>query len=103
MYDIRHPESNGTTLSKKIRELKNSNRDYKVTWSIVDRAYPYTAGAKSCDLCAAEKMHIALGHKGFTKLPDGCELLNKRSELMSKCRHQAKFTLARVKEEDDDT
>ena len=31
------------------------------------------------------------------------KLLNKRSELMSKCRHQAKFTLKRVKEEEEDT
>ena len=75
----------------------------KVKWSIVDRAYPYTAGAKSCDLCTAEKMHIALGRKGFKQLPDGCILLNKRSELMSKCRHRAKFTLKKVKEEDGDT
>ena len=101
MYDIRHPESNGTTLSKKIMDLQNSNRDYKVTWSIVDRAYPYTAGAKSCDLCTAEKMHIALGRKGFKELPDGCILLNKRSELMSKCRHRAKFTLGKVEKEED--
>ena len=102
MYNVRHPESNGTTLSKKIQELQNSNRDYKVTWSIVDRAYTYTAGAKSCDLCTAEKMHIALGRKGFIKLPDGCKPLNKRSELMSKCRHQAKFTLRRVKEDEEE-
>ena len=102
MYNIRHPESNWTTLSTKIQELQNSNRDYKVTWSIVDRACTYTAGAKSCDLCTAEKMHIALGRKGFKKLPDGCKPLNKRSELMSKCRHQAKFTLKRVKEEEEE-
>ena len=102
MYNIRHPESNGTTLSTKIQELQNSNRDYKVTWSIVDHAYTYTASAKSCDLCTAEKMHIALGRKGFKKLPDGCKPLNKRSELMSKCRHQAKFTLRRVKEDEEE-
>ena len=102
-YDFRHPESNGTTLSKKVWELKNANKDYKVTWKIVDRAYTYTAGAKSCDLCSAEKMHIALGRRGFIQLPKGCNLLNKRSELMSKCRHQAKFTLKRVKEEEEDT
>ena len=51
----------------------------------------------------AEKMHIALGRRGFIQLPKGCNLLNKRSELMSKCRHQAKFTLKRVKEEEEDT
>ena len=78
-----------------------------MTWKIVDRAYVYTycvytAGAKSCDLCVAEKMHIALGRKGFIELPKGCNLLNQRSELMSKCRHQAKFTLKRVKEEEDE-
>ena len=49
-----------------------------------------------------KKMHIALGRKGFKKLPEGCELLNKRSELMSKCRHQAKFTLKRVKEDEEE-
>ena len=95
MYDFRHPESNGTTLSSKVWELKNANKDYKVTWNIVDRAYAYIAGAKTCDLCSAEKMHIALGRRGFTQLP------NKRSELMFKCHHQAKFTLKRVKEEED--
>ena len=100
MYDIRHPESNGTTLSKKIQDLQNSNKDFKVKWSIVDCAYTYTAGAKSCDLCTAEKMHIALGRKGFKQLPDGCILLNKRRELMSKCRHRAKFKLKNVMEED---
>ena len=102
MYDFRRQESNGTTLSKKVWELKNANKDYKVTWNIVDRAYPYTAGAKTCDLCVAEKMHIALGRRGFIQLPKGCKLLNKRSELMSKCRHQAKFTLKRVKEEEEE-
>ena len=102
MYDIRHPESNGTTLSRKIQDLQNENKDFKVTWDIVDRAYTYTAGAKTCDLCVAEKMHIALGHKGFVPLPEGCILLNKRSELMSKCGHQAKFTLNKVKEEEEE-
>ena len=90
-------------MSRKIWDLKKANKDYKVTWKIVDRAYPYTAGAKTCDLCAAEKMHIALGQRGLVQLPKGCILLNKRSELMSKCRHKAKFTLNKVKEEDEDT
>lgn len=80
MYDFRTPEANGTTLSNKIWDLKNRNKEYKVTWSIVDRAYTYSAGGKSCDLCTSEKMHIALGRKGFKKLPEGCELLNKRSQ-----------------------
>ena len=102
MYDFRTPGANGTTLSNKIWDLKNRNKEYKVTWSIVDRAYTYSAGGKSCDLCTSEKMHIALGRKGFKKLPEGCELLNKRSELMSKCRHQAKFTLKRVKEDEEE-
>ena len=55
MHDFRNQASSGTTLSRKVWDLKNANKDYKVTWNIVDRAYAYTAGAKNCDLCAAEK------------------------------------------------
>ena len=28
-------------------------------------SFPYKAGAKMCDLCKTERMHIAMGKKGF--------------------------------------
>ena len=51
----------GTALLEKVWEIKDKGLTPVISWDIVDRAYPYKAGAKACDLCRAEKMHIALG------------------------------------------
>ena len=88
-------------MSRKVWDLRDANKKFTIKWSIVDRGFPYKAGAKSCDLCSTETMHIAMGHKGFTKLPKGCILLNQRSEIMSKCRHKLKFTLKKVEDVQD--
>ena len=85
-------------MSSKVWELKDNNKKFGIKWSIVDRCHGYKAGAKMCDLCATERTHIALGEKGFKKLPPGCILLNKRSEIMGKCRHQLSQSLFKVKE-----
>ena len=55
---------------------------------IFDHASSYRNGSKSCNLCLTEKFHIIT-----SKLP----LLNKRSELISKCRHVNKFLLSNYK------
>ena len=52
-------------------------------------AIPYTCGSKRFDLYFTEKLLIA-AHDPKT-------LLNKRSEIVSQCRHQNKFTLKRFK------
>ena len=83
-------------MSEKVWEIKDKGKTPVIKWDIVDRAYPYKAGAKACDLCRAEKMHIAMGTKGFSKLPPGCAILNKRSEIMSKCPHKRAFSLVEV-------
>ena len=49
------------------------------------RARPYHNSSKRCDLCLAEKLHIIKRSNN--------NLLNKRSELVSKCRHENKFYL----------
>lgn len=59
-----------------------------IEWSIKDHAIPYQNGAKRCDLCLTEKYHI-LTHTG--------RILNKRNELISKCRHINKFYLSNFK------
>ena len=84
-------------MSEKVWEIKDKGKIPKIEWTIVDKAYPYRAGAKVCDLCRAEKMHIALGTNGFSKLPPGCVVLNKKSEIMVKCPHKRKFSLAEAK------
>ena len=72
-----------TALSKHIWELKNRGKSYEINWSIVKRAKPYKAGVISCSLCTQEKLCIINADKET--------LLNKRSELISKCRHENKF------------
>ena len=55
-----------------------------LTWSILDQAEPFKPGGKSCNLCLTEKYHI---------ITSELNLLNKRSELTSKCRHENKFLI----------
>ena len=46
----------------------------------------YNPNTKRCSLCLNKKLEIA-GYKGHN-------LLNKRSEIINKCRHRNKFALA---------
>jgi hypothetical protein len=75
-----------TSLSKYIWDLKTDQKPFEIKWSIAGRAPPYNPTAKSCKLCLLEKTLILT-----TADPSS---LNKRSELMSKCRHRAKFLLS---------
>ena len=72
-----------TELSKYMWELKDLGLEGEVQWEIHKRAAPYKCGARRCDLCITEKMVIATA--------DITTMLNKRSELVSMCRHRAKF------------
>ena len=81
--------SDETELSKLIWELKDNGVEYNLHWSIVSRAFPYKKGSVSCDLCLTEKATIIRAE------PRG--LLNKRTELISKCRHKNKHTLRAFK------
>ena len=80
---------NDTELSKYLWTLKADGTDYHQKWSIKSYASWYKWGTRKCDLCLTEKMIIALA--------DPKVLLNKRTELISKCRHRSKFILNSVK------
>ena len=85
--NIKH--RNDTELSKLIWQLKEESKEHTINWSIAARATPYKNGSKSCDLCLTEKVTIVRAPaKG---------LLNKRTELVSKCRHRNKFSLKSLK------
>ena len=71
--------ANSTELSK------YNNQDFNIKWTIISRARLYNNISKRCDLCLTEKLMI------ITANPD--RTLNKRSELISKCRHEKKFYL----------
>ena len=74
-----------TTLSKFIWTLKDQKKAYNIEWKQIQKAPTYDKAIKKCKLCNAEKTQIL-----FSIEPN---LLNKRSELMNKCRHRNKHTL----------
>ena len=78
-----------TELSKKIWDLKDSNTVFEIKWEIIQRANGYRSGSLKCNLCISEKLHILKE----AKTPG---LLNKRSEIVSKCRHENKFLLRKI-------
>ena len=72
-----------------LNTLKASGTDYHLKWSKKSYASRYKCGTRRCNLCLTEKNIIALA--------DPKVLLNKRTKLMSKCRHRNKFILNKVK------
>ena len=74
-----------TTLSNHIWKLKEGEVEHEVSWSIAALARPYTKETKRCQLCNMEKTLIAR--------QDTSIALNRRSELMTRCRHRDKYLL----------
>ena len=72
---------------KNIGTLKRNNFIPRLTWSIVRECPLYSLSKRNCYLCLNEKLEIN-SYKGNN-------LLNKRSELINKCRHLNKHTLLR--------
>ena len=84
--------SNETELSKYIWDLKSNNQSFGIKWAIVKRAAAYTSGAKRCNLCLEEKLCIMKARlKNHLK-----NLLNKRSEIVSKCRYRNRFLISKT-------
>ena len=78
--------SNSTELLKHIWTLKDNNTNFTINWSILAFAPAYSNKSKRCHLCLTEKQLYLIR----AKKPS---LLNKRTELISKCRHKNKFYL----------
>jgi hypothetical protein len=81
-YSIKNKGVEGTRLSDYVWGLKSCNKKFDITWEILDRARSTVPG-KICSLCNLERIYIASA--------DRDTLLNKRSELIGKCRHFPKF------------
>ena len=77
---------NCTELSKCVWKIKESGHQYSINWAIIAHAAAYSNATKRCNLCLTEKMFIISANK--SGLP------NKRSELISKCRHENKYILS---------
>ena len=75
--------SNSRELSKHIWTLKDNNTNFIINWSILATAPAYSNKNKRCHLCLTEKLYLVRAKKP--------SLLNKRTELISKCCHENKF------------
>ena len=75
-----------TSLSKHVWALKDEQIGYNIQWSVLRKAKEYQNTTKRCNLCLAEKLEIIMAKKEHS--------LNRRSELISKCRHENKFYLS---------
>ena len=84
--NLEHYE-NDTELSKEYWKIKHNHFTPTVTWRVIRKCAPFNTTKRKRYLCLNEKLDIA-SYKGDN-------LLNKRSELINKCRHQNKFTVLR--------
>ena len=83
--------STDTTLSKSVWEVKRKLKTMpSLKWYIIKSVPAYSNFSKKCQLCLQEKFEIL-------NYPNPNELLNRRSELISKCR-QVNHVLLRGKE-----
>ena len=78
-----------TALSKQIWRIKDSNLAYDLKWEKLASASTYQPKIGKCNLCNLEKTIILFSTDK--------NVLNKRSELMNKCRHRNKYLLSAIK------
>ena len=76
-----------TALSIEYWCLKNARHTPKVTWRVIETSKAFNPELKKCHLCLSEKFCIAT-------YKDQDKPLNKRSKIVSKCRHRRKFELS---------
>ena len=88
--DCKHIKyKNNTELAKYIWSLKENGITPRITWRILSKVHGEPRN-KCCKLCLMEKYFI------ISQI-DNNNLLNKRSEFITKCRHINKFLLNNVK------
>ena len=75
-------------LSKEVWKIKEKGGNFSIKWSKEKNYQSYKPETRRCSLCDQEKLAIALY--------PGKNLLNKRNEVISRCRHRAKFKLANL-------
>ena len=83
-----------STLSKYVWEIKEKFKIMlALKWSIIKYIPAFSSISKKSHLCLQETFEIL-------NYPNTNELFNKRSELISKCRHVNKFLLSNYKSND---
>ena len=83
-HAFRNPtKKHATCLSTYIHDLQDKQIHPNLRWEIEKKCHPYKCGSRRCDLCLTEKLCLLKSKN----------TLNKRTELLSKCRHSTKFKL----------
>ena len=78
---------NSKTLSSYVWKIMKTKKGIStLVWEIIRIAPSYTNITQRCSLCLNENLAMLMS-------PNQSELLNKRSELLSKCQHENKFLL----------
>ena len=90
-YQLHNSDTNcgrkRTGLTKYILEQEKKGRVcQELKWSKISDAKPRSKGDKICSLCNTEKTLIAIADKSSS--------LNKRSEILQRCRHRDKLVLS---------
>ena len=81
-----------SALSIEYWNIKNKGGIPEVKWKILRKCQGYNPQSKRCVLCLSEKLEI-LENLGTNQL-------NKRNEIVSKCRHQSKYALSHIDSKD---
>ena len=81
---------NSTKLSQYIWDKKDEKKDTDIKWEIVKKTQKYQTGSRKCDLCNTEKLTIL-------KHCHDINVINARTELVSKCPHARAHKLERIK------
>ena len=98
-YQHRHTFNNknkkdDTALAQHIWKLKDQDKPFEISWKLVKKAGEARVGSSTCRLCLKEAVEII--KMDNTKL-------NKRREIIGKCRHVTKhfFNKWKSKKEND--
>ena len=82
--------ANSTTLSSYVWEIKKrKDVTLALIWEVLQTAKAYSNITKRCSLCLHEKLAVIT----YPYPDELLNLLNRRSELVTKCRHEDKFLL----------
>ena len=90
---INEKRKNDTKLAKHMWEIKSKGENADLKWSTIKQIQAYSNKTKKCPLCLQEKLAIITYENEE-------ELLNKRNEVISTCRHVNKFLLMNLKTPD---
>ena len=77
---------NDTQLSNELWNIKASKEEPVLVWKILGQYQPHNVNTKRCLPCLNEKLQIAIYREN--------NMLNKQTEIFSKCRHRNKYALA---------